>query len=145
MKGLNTIGHRFSESSDKKQTCCCLCPRGRRRYPIQQLLSASADTKVKMYTTLPGKSGWGCSPSNKQWTKCLHPGKRWCRNTGSSENKGRSVSIYWAFTEHVPFSTWPGLLSLSATATTLELCLQKSVLSCSCEGYEKCLLPDIII
>lgn len=29
------------------------CPLGRGRYPIQQLLSASADTKVKMYTTLP--------------------------------------------------------------------------------------------
>lgn len=26
------------------------------------------------------------SPSNEQRTTCLHPGKRWCRNTGSSEN-----------------------------------------------------------
>lgn len=33
------------------------------------------------------------SPSNKQRTKRLHPGKRWRRETGSSENRGRTVSI----------------------------------------------------
>lgn len=46
------------------------------------------------------------SPSNEQWTTRLHPGKRWCRNTGSFENRGRSVSIYytpWAFTVYVLF------------------------------------------
>lgn len=94
--------------------------------------------------TQPSSGRGENSPSNEQWTKCLHPGKRWCRNTGSSENRGCSVSIYWAFTVHVPFSTWPGLLSLSTAATTLEVCLQKSVLSHSCEGSEKCLLADII-
>lgn len=56
-------------------------PCGRARYPIQQLRSGSADTKVKMYT---GKRE--NSPSNKQWSKRLHPEKHWCRSTGSSEN-----------------------------------------------------------
>lgn len=73
------------------------------------------------------------SPSNKQRTTRLHPGKRWCRNTESSENRARSVSIYaapWAFTVCVPFSTWPGLLFSSTQATTLEVCFQKCLLSC---------------
>lgn len=87
------------------------------------------------------------SPSNEQWTKPLHPGKCWCRNVGSSENRACSVSIHnapWAFTLCVPFSTWSGLLFSSTEATTLEVCFQKSLLSCSREYSEKYLLIDDI-
>lgn len=86
----------------------------------------------------------GGSPSTKQWTMLLYPGKRWCRNMGSSENRGCSVSAYRAFTVLVNFSTWPRPLSLSTAATPLKECLQESVLSRSCEVSKKYLVPDII-
>lgn len=99
----------YSYYQDSKPMYGYMCPWGRERYPIQQLLYASADTKVKMYTTLPGKGE--NSPSNEHWTKCLHPGKRWCRNTGSSENHSRSVSIHSACSFfHL---TWPAVLEQS--------------------------------
>lgn len=50
------------------------------------------------------------SPSNKQRSKCLHPGNRWCRNTGSSENKCCSVSTYSLPRACSFLFPWPQLL-----------------------------------
>lgn len=119
--------------------CGCICPWGRGRYPIQQLLCASADTKVKMYTTLPGKGGKqsikrALNQAPASWKALMQE----YRVLWESYPLCKHSQCMFLFPPDLACCPW------AKRQQHLRCDCKESVLSCFCECSEKCLLAVII-